>query len=145
MSIWVTKPTPSMLNETLRMTMANHLGIEFLDIGNDYIKAKMPVDRHTIQPQGMLHGGASAAFAETLGSVAGNLCVDRSKKICVGLDINANFIRRVKGGFVYGVVSPLHLGASTQVWEIRIQNEGGELICVSRVTLAVLDKETFNR
>ncbi len=119
--------------------MLDHLGIEFLEIGDDYLKARMPVDRRTTQPFGILHGGASAALAETLGSVAANLCVDRNKKMCVGLEINANHISPVNKGFVYGVARPIHIGGSTQVWEIRIQNERDMLVCIARLTLAVLD------
>ena len=122
------------------MTMIDHLGIEFLEVGGDYIKARMPVDHRTIQPFGLLHGGASVALAETLGSVAANLCVDREKKMCVGLEINANHTRPVTNGFVYGIARPIHIGVSTQVWEIRIQNEQEKLVCISRLTLAVLDK-----
>ena len=121
--------------------MIEHLGIQFLEVGDDYIKARMPVDQRTIQPFGLLHGGASIALAETLGSVAANLCVDREKKMCVGLEINANHIRPVTNGFVYGIAKPIHLGASTQVWEIRIENEQEKLVCISRLTLAVLDKQ----
>jgi len=120
--------------------MIDHLGIEFLEVGGDYIKARMPVDHRTIQPFGLLHGGASVALAETLGSVAANLCVDREKKMCVGLEINANHTRPVTNGFVYGIARPIHIGVSTQVWEIRIQNEQEKLVCISRLTLAVLDK-----
>jgi len=101
----------------------------------------MPVDHRTIQPFGLLHGGASVALAETLGSVAANLCVDREKKMCVGLEINANHIRPVTNGFVYGTARSIHVGASTQVWEIRIHNEQEKLVCISRLTLAVLDKQ----
>jgi 1,4-dihydroxy-2-naphthoyl-CoA hydrolase len=139
--IWQTQATPDVLNENRKMTMINHLGIEFLEIGDDYVKARMPVDHRTIKPFGMLHGGASVALAETLGSVAANLCVDREKKMCVGLDINANHIRPATNGFVYGIARPIHVGASTQVWEIRIQNEQEKLVCISRLTFAVLDKQ----
>jgi len=120
--------------------MIEHIGIEFLEIGDDYIKARMPVDHRTIQPLGFLHGGASVALAETLGSVAAYLCVDASQKTCVGLDINANHIRAVTSGFVYGIVRPIHIGGLTQVWEIRITNEQDKLVCISRITMAVLDK-----
>jgi uncharacterized protein (TIGR00369 family) len=123
------------------MTMVDHLGIEFLEVGDDYVKARMPVDRRTIQPFGLLHGGASVALAETLGSVAANLCVDREKKMCVGLEINANHLRPVTNGFVYGVARPVHVGDTTQVWEIRILNEQDKLVCISRLTLANLDKQ----
>jgi uncharacterized protein (TIGR00369 family) len=121
--------------------MVDHLGIEFLEVGDDYVKARMPVDRRTVQPFGLLHGGASVALAETLGSVAANLCVDRDKKMCVGLEINANHLRPVTNGFVYGVARPVHIGDATQVWEIRILNEQDKLVCISRLTLATLDKQ----
>lgn len=141
MSIWLTQPTPEALNAISKMTMVEHLGIQFLEIGEDTIKASMPVDHRTIQPYGMLHGGASATLAETLGSVAGHLCIDGNAKMVVGLEINANHIRPVSGGWVYGVVRPIHIGSSTQVWEIRISNEQDKLVCISRLTLAVLNRE----
>lgn len=141
MSIWRTQTSPDVLNQNVRMTMVDHLGIEFLEVGDDYVKARMPVDRRTIQPFGLLHGGASVALAETLGSVAANLCVDREKKMCVGLEINANHLRPVTNGFVYGVARPVHVGDTTQVWEIRILNEQDKLVCISRLTLANLDKQ----
>ena len=140
MSIWSVQSTLEGLNGFSRNTMIEHIGIEFLEIGDDYIKARMPVDHLTIQPLGLLHGGASVALAETLGSVAAYLCVDASQKTCVGLDINANHIRAVTSGFVYGIVRPIHIGGSTQVWEIRITNEQDKLVCISRITMAVLDK-----
>ena len=140
MSIWSVQATLENLNHFSRNTMVEHIGIEFLEIGDDYIKARMPVDHRTVQPLGLLHGGASVALAETLGSVAAYLCIDASKKMCVGLDINANHIRSVTGGFVYGIVRPIHIGGSTQVWEIRITSEQDKLVCIARITMAVLDK-----
>lgn len=141
MSIWYTQSTPERLNERSRMTMIGHLGIDFLEIGEDYLKARMPVDHRTMQPDGILHGGASVALAETLGSVAASLCLDPpNRKQCVGLEINANHIRPVKGGCIYGITKPIHLGKSTQIWEIRIYTEQEKLVCISRVTVAVLDK-----
>ena len=140
MSIWSIQATLENLNELSRNTMVAHIGIEFLEVGDDYIKARMPVDHRTVQPAGLLHGGASVTLAETLGSVAANLCVDMSQKMCVGLDINANHIRAVTSGFVYGIVRPIHIGGLTQVWEIRITNEQDKLVCISRITMAVLDK-----
>jgi 1,4-dihydroxy-2-naphthoyl-CoA hydrolase len=140
MSIWSVQAALENLNSFSRNTMIEHIGIEFLEIGDDYIKARMPVDHRTIQPLGFLHGGASVALAETLGSVAAYLCVDARQKTCVGLDINANHIRSVTSGFVYGIVRPIHIGGSTQVWEIRITNEQDKLVCISRITMAVLDK-----
>ena len=119
-------------------TMSEHLGIEWVDLGDDFFKAKMPVDHRTNQPYGLLHGGASCVLAETLGSVASYLVIDSSQFYCVGIEINANHIRSVKDGFVYGVCSPLHLGSTTHVWDIRITNEEGKLVCISRLTVAIM-------
>lgn len=120
--------------------MVEHIGITISELGDDFLSGTMPVDHRTVQPMSILHGGASVALAETLGSLAANLVVDPQKNYCVGLDINANHIRAAKGGFVKGVARPLHLGSSTQVWSIEITNEDGKLVCVSRLTMAVLDK-----
>jgi len=128
------------LNSWSKNTLTERLGIEFTSIGDDYLEARMPVDSRTHQPLGLLHGGASVALAETLGSVAATLCVDKTKQYCVGLEINANHLKGVREGFVKGITKPLHLGKKTQVWEIRITNELNELVCVSRITMAVLDK-----
>lgn len=119
--------------------MVTHLGIEFTEVGPDYLCAKMPVDARTIQPFGLLHGGASVVLAETLGSMAGWMCLPEGQH-CVGLEINANHLRGVTSGHVHGKASPLHLGRSTQVWEIKITNDEGKLVCVSRLTLAVVAK-----
>jgi 1,4-dihydroxy-2-naphthoyl-CoA hydrolase len=127
------------LNEIGIGTMVQHLEIEFIEIGENFLKAKMPVINKTRQPQGLLHGGASVALAETLGSVAAYGCIDTTKKFCVGLEINANHIKGVKEGFVTGIASPIHLGKKTHVWEIKIRNEKEELICISRLTMAILD------
>ena len=116
------------------------LGIEFTEIGNDYLVARMPVDERTRQPLGLLHGGASVALAETLGSVAASLCLDDSR-FCVGLEINANHIKSIRNGFVTGRALPVHIGKQTHVWEIRITNESNELICISRITMAILEKK----
>lgn len=131
--------TPEHLN-TGKDTMVTHLGIEFTEVGEDYVCAKMPVDNRTKQPMGLLHGGASVALAETLGSVAATLCVDPKKYACVGLEINANHIRAAKGGYVYGKTTPLHIGRSTHVWQINITNEEDKLVCTSRITMAVIEK-----
>ncbi len=120
--------------------MVSHLGIEFTAIGEDWLEAKMPVDPRTHQPLGLLHGGASVALAETMGSVAATFCVDLKTQYCVGLDINANHIKSVKSGFVYGKTKPLHIGKKTHVWEIRITNDEKELVCISRITMAVIDR-----
>jgi len=122
-------------------TMTEHLGFEWVEIGNDFLKAKMPVDHRTIQPYGLLHGGASCVLAETIGSVASHLVIDPSEFYCVGIEINANHIRSAKEGFVYGTCSPLHIGSSTHVWDIRITNEEGKLICISRLTVAIMKKK----
>ena len=119
-------------------TMGEHLGILFSEIGENYLKATMPVDHRTKQPYGLLHGGASVALAETLGSVASALVIDTGKSLCVGLEINANHIRSVRDGLVTGTATPIHLGSSTHVWEIKIHDEKGKLVCVSRLTVAVL-------
>lgn len=122
-------------------TMTEHLGLEFIEIGKDFLKAKLPVDHRTLQPYGLLHGGASCVLAETLGSIASFLVIDSSQFYCVGIEINANHIRSAKEGFVYGVCSPLHLGFSTHVWDIRITNEEEKLVCISRHTVAIMKKK----
>lgn len=121
-------------------TMADHLGMQFSEIGESHLKATMPVDNRTKQPYGLLHGGASAALAETLGSVASALVIDQSKWLCVGLEINANHIRSAKEGFVTGTCTPIHLGASTHVWDIKVHDEQNKLVCISRLTVAVLKR-----
>ena len=133
--------TVEYINSLGKGTMAEHIGIEVTEIGGDYLKGKMPVDSRTIQTYGILHGGASAALAETLGSIAGLMTLDPEKEFCVGLEINANHIRSVRNGFVYGTARPLHIGKKTQVWEIRIENGSGQLTCMSRLTLAILEKQ----
>jgi len=140
MSIWKCNDTIDDLKNRSKNTLVENIGIEYLEIGDDFIKAKMPVDNRTRQPYGILHGGASLAFAETLGSVAARLSIDNSKKRCVGLEINANHVRSASDGFVYGIVKPLNLGNSIHVWEIKISNEEDKLICVSRMTLSILEK-----
>lgn len=129
------------LNKLSKNTLAEQIGIEFTAAGDDFIEAKMPVDSRTHQPFGLLHGGASVALAETLGSVAATCCVDPGRQFCVGLEINANHIRSAREGFVTGTARAVHIGKKTQVWEIRIVNEANELVCISRITLAVLDKK----
>ena len=128
------------LNKMSVSTMVNHLGIEFIEIGTDWLTAKMPVDHRTHQPYGLLHGGASVALAETLGSIAAHCCIDSTRQYCVGLEINANHLKAVRDGFVYGTARPIHVGRSTQVWEIKIETEKKELVCISRITMAILTK-----
>jgi 1,4-dihydroxy-2-naphthoyl-CoA hydrolase len=122
--------------------LAEHIGIAFTEVGENYLKGHMPVDERTRQPYGRLHGGASCTLAETLGSVAAALVVDNSQFICVGIEINANHTRAAYEGFVTGIATPLHIGASTHVWDIRIYDEREKLVCVSRHTVAILKKPT---
>ncbi|MBS1564359.1 MAG: hotdog fold thioesterase [Bacteroidetes bacterium] len=121
-------------------TLGEHLAIEWVEVGEDYLKARMPVDNRTRQPYGLLHGGASVALAETLGSVAAAMVVDYNSFYCVGLEINANHVRSVREGFVTGITKPIHIGSSTQVWDIRIYDEREKLVCISRITVAVLKR-----
>jgi 1,4-dihydroxy-2-naphthoyl-CoA hydrolase len=123
-------------------TLGEHLGIEWAEVGPDFIKARMPVDHRTRQPYGLLHGGASVALAETIGSVGAAMTVDRSKFIAVGMEINANHVRSARDGFVIGTARVLHRGGTSQVWEIRIEDEKGRLICISRLTVAILKLHT---
>ena len=127
-----------LVNELSRNTLIDHLGIVFTAVGDDWLQATMPVDARTKQPYGLLHGGASVVLAETLGSSAGNLCVDPSQQVCVGLEINANHLRAARSGLVTGTARALHVGRTTQVWEIRIEDEAGKPVCISRLTLAVV-------
>lgn len=126
------------INAHARNSLVGHLGIVLTGAGEDWLRGTMPVDARTHQPFGILHGGASVALAETLGSMAGNLSVDPAREMVVGLEINANHVRAVREGVVTGTARALHVGRSTQVWEIRIENEAGKLVCVSRITLAVV-------
>jgi 1,4-dihydroxy-2-naphthoyl-CoA hydrolase len=141
MSIWFNKNLKIPDFESLgKKNMAEHLGIEFTEIGSDFLSAKMPVDHRTNQPYGLLHGGASVALAETIGSVASHLVIDSSQFMAVGLEVNANHLRGVKSGFVTGIAKPVHLGGSTHVWEIRISDDSGKLNCISRLTVAIIKR-----
>lgn len=138
-SIWFKKDISLAELQTMNAgTMGEYIGIEFTEIGDQFLKARMPVDHRTRQPYGLLHGGASVALAETLGSVASALVMDREKFICVGMEINANHVRSAQQGWVTGIATPLHLGSSTHVWDIKIKDEKERLICVSRLTVAIL-------
>ena len=119
-------------------TMGTHLGMEWVELGDDYVKMSMPVDERTKQPYGLLHGGASCALAETIGSVASFLVIDSSKYGCVGLEINANHLRSAKKGLVTATAKPLHIGRTTHVWDIKIHDEEERLVCVSRLTVAII-------
>ena len=121
-------------------TMGVLLGMEWTAVGDDYLCMRMPIDDRTRQPYGLLHGGASCALAETIGSVASAMIIDREKFLCVGLEINANHIRAARDGFVTATCTPLHIGGSTHVWDIKIQDDNGKLVCISRLTVAILRK-----
>lgn len=138
MSIWKVKPPIDALMQTSQNTLVEHLGIEITEIGDDYLVGTMPVDKRTVQPFGLLHGGASVALAETLGSIGGGLTLDHTQETVVGLEINANHVKSAREGKVTGVAKPVHIGKRTQIWEIKITNEADELICISRLTLAVI-------
>ncbi|MGH8196907.1 MAG: hotdog fold thioesterase [Steroidobacteraceae bacterium] len=140
MSIWFRQFAIDEVRKFQHDTMGEHLGIEIADIGPDYLEAKMPVDRRTMQPDGILHGGASVALAETLGSVGGTMCVDRERFQVVGQEINANHLRPATGGHVLGRARPIHLGRRSQVWSIEITDDKRRLICVSRLTIAILPR-----
>ena|SRR3990167_2448646 len=140
MKIWQVKVDLKTLNKRSQNTMAEHLGIEFTEVGEDYLIAKMPVDKRTQQPLGIMHGGASCVLAETVGSTAANFCVNPKTHFCVGLDINTNHIRSIRSGFVIATATPFHLGKSTQVWSINIKNEDNQLISINRLTMVVLKK-----
>lgn len=144
-TIWYLRPTPEAINDTSAGSMAGHLGIEVIEVGDDFLTARMPVTDRTRQPLGYLHGGASAALAETLGSVAGIFTLDPQKYFVMGLEINANHVRAVREGSVLGTARPLHLGRTTQVWEIRITDEDGNLVSISRLTLAVRPYQSGER
>lgn len=138
MAIWTRDISLEQMTESARNSAVSTLGIEFLEFGDDYLKGRMPVDHRTVQPFGILHGGASVLFAETLGSVAANRCLRRDDQVAVGLDINANHIRPVSSGWVIGIAKAIHIGGTTQVWGINIETEDGKTVCVSRLTMAVV-------
>ena len=140
MTIWFDKNVSlESLKAFGKGTMTEHLGVEWVELGKDFFKAKMPVDHRTLQPLGLLHGGASCVLAETIGSVASHLVIDPSEFYPVGIEINANHIRSTRKGTVKGKAFPLHIGNSTQVWSIEIKDEEERLVCISRITMAVLE------
>lgn len=141
MAIWKQATDLDRINDWNRGCLVEHLGMQVTEVGDDWLRGTMPVDARTKQPFGLLHGGASVALAESLGSLAGNLCLDTSQ-MAVGLDINANHVRAVTDGIVTGTARALHVGRATQVWEIRIEDEHGRLVCISRLTLAVVPRAT---
>jgi 1,4-dihydroxy-2-naphthoyl-CoA hydrolase len=139
MAIWFDGFPLDYANERAKDSLIAHLGIEIVEAGDDYLKARMPVDGRTKQPAGVLHGGASVTLAESLASWAAAFVVDRTKHHCVGIEINANHVRPASSGYVTGVARPIQLGKTLQVWEVRISDERDKLVCISRVTMAVLN------
>lgn len=138
--IWHQPATVASINAQSEDTLSATLGMVVTELGDDFVRGTLPVDTRTLQPFGLLHGGASVALAETLGSIAANLCLDPATHMAVGLEINANHLRAVRSGQVTGTARPLHVGRQTQVWEIRIEDESGRQTCVSRLTLAVVER-----
>jgi 1,4-dihydroxy-2-naphthoyl-CoA hydrolase len=146
MAIWFRQDyTLAQLNALGKGTMADTLGMVFTEIGDDFLKLQMPVDHRSKQPYGLLHGGASAAMAETIGSVASSMCIDNDKQICVGMEINCNHLRGVKEGQITATVKPLHIGSTSHVWDIKIEDDKQKLICVSRLTVAILRKREMHK
>ena len=143
MTIWKSLRTLEELNAGRPGTLVEHIGIEFTEIGDDFIRGTMPVDGRTRQPYGLLHGGASVALAETLGSTGATMCVDAREFQCVGQEINANHVRGARSGRVIGTARPLHVGGRTQVWIIDIVNNEGKLVCTSRLTIAIIRRGTL--
>jgi 1,4-dihydroxy-2-naphthoyl-CoA hydrolase len=139
MSIWRRQLSVLEMNTHHASTILGPLGIVFTEIGEDYVRGTMPVDERTHQPYGLLHGGASVVLAETLGSTGANMCVDPDRQLCVGQEINANHLRSVRAGLVTGTARPVHIGGRSQVWSIEIRDEARALVCISRLTMAVLD------
>ena len=138
MSLWKTQPDLDQLNQFIASCAPGQLGIELLEVGPDFLKGRMPVDHRTRQPMGALHGGASILFAETLGSFAAYLAIDTAHAVCVGQEINGNHLRSVQQGWVYGVARPHHIGGRSHVWGIEITDEQSKLVCIARLTMAVL-------
>ena len=141
MSIWHRRPTVEALNAMSKDTLMEQIDIRFTEVGDDYLAGTMPVDGRTHQPFGVLHGGATVALAETLGSSAANCCLDLATHQAFGLEINTNHIRAVRSGKVKGTAHPIHIGRSTQVWEIRVEDESGRLTAISRLTMAVIARQ----
>ncbi len=137
MPIWKQAISVEALTASAANTAVAHLGIEFLEVGDDFIRARVPVDHRTVQPYGLLHGGVSVVLAETLGSCGAAFAAPQGHRV-VGLDINANHLKGTSSGWVTGITRPVHVGRTTQVWAIELTNEAGELTCVSRITMAVL-------
>ncbi len=140
MSIWKAEIDLALVAERSKNTLVDHLGIEFIEVGQDYLVARMPIEQRVKQPLGIMHGGASCVLAETVGSTAAQFCVDMQKFYCVGLDINTNHLRQISEGEVIAIAKPFHLGRTTQVWGIEIKNKEGKLVSINRLTMAVLTR-----
>lgn len=140
-SLWFSEPDLNEINNRHTRHIGALIGIEFTEIGNDFIKARMPVDARTHQPFGILHGGASLVLAESLGSVASSLIIDPEKFMAVGLEVNANHLRPVKSGYVTGICTPIHIGGKTHVWDIKMYDDRGKLNCISRLTVAIVARQ----
>jgi uncharacterized protein (TIGR00369 family) len=143
MSLWKSPLTPEQMNSFHRDTLVKLMGIEFTEIGADFVRGTMPVDGRTHQPYGLLHGGASVVLAETLGSTGAAMCVDAAEFQCVGQEVNANHVRAVRSGQVTGTARPVHIGGRTQVWAIDIVDAAAKLVCTSRLTVAVIRRGTL--
>lgn len=142
MAIWKSRMSVEQINEMIENTMDPWVGIAYTEVGDDFVKASMTVDHRTLQPFGILHGGASCVLAESVGSIAGNMCVEQTVNYCAGQSIHTNHVRKAVGGeHLVGTARPVHLGKTSQLWEIRIENEAGDLISVTRLQLAVLSKK----
>ena len=139
--MWKNEVTLSVINEMCKDTIHTTLGIEITEIGKDYLKGRMPVDSRTVQPMRILHGGANVVLAESLGSIASLLMINYEEEIAVGLDVNANHIRSVDSGYVYGVAKPINIGKKVHVWEIKITDQQDQLSCISRLTVSILPKK----
>ena len=138
MSIWFQPPDIAAVNQQMENTACSHLGIEITEIGDDWVKRTMPAEPRTFQPMGLVHGGANVLFAETLGSMAANLCIDNREEYAVGQEVNANHLRGVRSGVLTGIATIVHKGRTSQVWEIRIYNDEEKLSCISRLTMAII-------
>lgn len=140
-SIWHRRPDPVLIHKMSQKTIDGHLGIEIIDVGDDYIMGTMPVDQRTVQPYGVVHGGANVVLAESLGSIAGGHVIDITQQLCFGQEVSATHVRPVSSGLVIGTARPIHLGKRSHVWEIRLTNEEGKLSCLAKLTLAIVPRE----
>lgn len=139
-NIWFQENSIEFASRMIPNTMAGFMGIEITEVGDDYLRGSMPISQKVVQPMGLVHGGANVALAETVGSIAANLVLDRSKKVAVGQEINANHVRGISKGVVHCIAKPAYIGRTSQVWDIRIHDDRDRLSCISRLTMAVIDR-----